>query len=101
MACMMRECFEETSLKIGARDWLPIATINETTDKDDVLSQVEIYAARYNGITTDAIQSDHERIEWFPYSAVPDNAISNLQFLIPMAREHLKGHGSKHIVITY
>jgi len=100
VACMVRECQEETTLVIRDAAWASFAHIKET-QKSDHPWMIEVFAAKYDGPTTDAKQNDHEEIEWFPYQAVPDNAISNLHFLIPLARQKLLGHDSKSILITY
>ena len=100
LECMVRECQEETALVIPENSWQHFATIK---DKDGMSPGVHInvYAAMYHGAITDACKNDHEEIEWFLYQSLPDNVISNLFFLVPMAREKLRGHDAKSIIIQY
>jgi hypothetical protein len=49
----------------------------------------------------DAYKNDYEEIEWLPYQPLPDNALPNVQFLVPLARQKLLGHGSTSVVVTY
>ena len=101
LSCVTRECEEDTALLVPAKDWLHFATINQQDNENDENNQIEVFATIHNGAFSDAVKNDHEEIQWVPCRSIPDNAIENLHFLIPMAREHLKGLVTKTIVITY
>jgi hypothetical protein len=94
------ECQEETILLIPAKEWQPFATIDES-GKSAPGWTIEVFAAKYGGSTSDAQKNDHEKIEWFPHDQLPDNVISNLHFLVPLAHQKLLGHDSKEILIRY
>lgn len=93
--CMVRECTEETCLTIAAEDWAHTATVHEPT------GCVQFYAAVYSGALTDAAQGDNEAVEWCMVDALPDTVIPNLRFLIPAAREKLRGDGFDVLTCTY
>ncbi len=100
--CMVRECHEETSLQLPAAKWVPYATILESYDPDGKSgSQIELFACLHHGDPAEATHNDHEKIEWFPVDSLPENVITNLHYLIPMARTHLQGHESQEITIRY
>ena len=100
LECMVRECQEETTLVIPTKKWQHFATIDESGESGAGWI-IEVFAAKYEGAITDAKKNDHEEIAWFPRNQLPDNVISNLHFLIPMAHQKLSGHNSKEILIKY
>ncbi len=93
--CMVRECEEETALKIPSAKWLQFATMNI---KGNITN---VYATTYKGAMKDARKNHHEEIEWFPYNELPQNVIANIPFFVPMARQQILGHDSVSIEITY
>jgi len=97
---MVRECQEETTLETPAEAWMPVATM---IDEDGVNPgwTITVFVTKYDGTSADAQKNDHEEIEWFPYDQLPDNVISNLHFLIPLAHQKLLGHDSKEVLIRY
>ena len=97
--CMSRECLEETCLDIAVDAWTKFATIKEEEGGRD--KAVDFFAASFSGPLTDARKGDYEEVEWFTHNQLPDNCIQNLYFLIPMARETLRGHSAKKITIEY
>lgn len=100
VACMARECAEETALIIPEENWLECAVITDTTGLNPG-AEIYVFAATYQGPTTDAYKNDYEEIEWFPHQPLPENVLSNVQFLVPLARQKLLGHDSRSVVITY
>lgn len=83
--CICRETKEETTLDIAKQDWVFVGTIRQSQ------GNVSIWTARYIGALTDARKDDQEDIEWFDFNALPENAIDNLQWLIPLCRQKLQG----------
>jgi len=92
--CMARECQEEATLEIPVEEWAECATIKDTNGMNPG-AVIYVFAAQYKGNTSDAVQNDYEEIGWFPYQPLPDNVWHNLPFIIPMARETLRGHTGK------
>ena len=98
--CMTRECTEETALVIPESDWMQFATIKDTNGMNPK-AEIYVYAAIYQGAMADAHKNDYEEIEWFPHQPLPDNALPNVRFLVPMAREKLRGHDLKEVIIRH
>ncbi len=99
--CMARECKEETLLDIPTDKWTHFATIINNGGRSPDLAQIEFYAAIYTGAATDAQKGDYEEVEWIPVNDLPSNCMQNLHFMIPMARETLRGHKAESITIQY
>lgn len=100
LQCVARECLEETCLDIPTDDWRHFATILNNGVFDGHKAQIEFYTATYPGQLSDACRGDYEEVEWFNISDLPDNCLQNLYFMIPLAREALRGHTAT-ITIEY
>jgi len=98
--CMVRECQEETTLEIPAAAWMPVATMIDEDGVNPGLT-IAVFVTKFDGAMANAQKNDHEEIEWFPHNQIPDNVISNLHFLIPLAHQKLLGHDSKEVLIRY
>lgn len=99
--CITRECLEETCLSIPVDDWVQFATIINDGGRSPDLAQIEFFTAIYSSQTSDAKKGDYEEVEWFSVADLPNNCMQNLYFMIPMARETLRGHNSKSITVVY
>ena len=84
-ACIRREVREETRLDIPEESWVYVGTIRQEA------GDVGFFATCYQGNMADAATNDHEKIEWFYIGKLPDNAIRNLHWLIPLSLEKLRG----------
>ena len=93
--CVARETEEETALVIPEKEWVYIGTIEQPQ------GDVGILAAQYAGPESDAKQSAHETIEWFPVDELPANCMKNLPFLIPLALLKLREDYFETFTITY
>lgn len=99
ITCVARECLEETCLNIPVAEWVLCATVEEAHEDGSGIKRVDFFAATYTGDTSDAKRGDYEDIEWFNCdSPLPENAIQNLHFLVPLARETLRGHQATVLV---
>ena len=83
--CIRREVQEETRLDIPEESWAYVGTIHQE------VGDVGVLVTRYHGSMAHAVTNDHEEIEWFDISKLPDNAMSNLHWLIPLSLEKLEG----------
>jgi 8-oxo-dGTP diphosphatase len=82
--CMVREVREETKLETQAKDWHFYAKIQNAE------RFVDFYACIYSGNITDAQTTTDEPVAWFPVSALPENVIFNLRWLIPLAIDSVR-----------
>lgn len=92
--CITRECREESSLLIEPPEWVKFALLEQTE------GNVAVFTARFLGDMSTAVKNDHEDIEWFDVSGLPENVLSNLIWLIPMAKQILNG-GKFTVKISY
>ena len=86
--CIQRETREESNLDIPEAAWLRVGTMRLTS------GNVGVYAARYEGNLSDAVKNHHEEVEWFGIDSLPENAISNLHWLVPLTLKKLEGTDS-------
>jgi 8-oxo-dGTP pyrophosphatase MutT (NUDIX family) len=84
-ACVRREAREETTLDIPESEWVYVGTIVQD------IGNVGILAAAYSGERTDAKKGDYEEVEWFGVRDIPDNALSNVHWLVPLSLDRLNG----------
>jgi len=92
VACVARECREETCLNIPTERWTKCATVHQT-DATGNEKVVDFFATTHEGDLSDAKRGDYEDVEWFNCLApLPNNTLQNLHFLVPLARETLRGH---------
>jgi len=92
---IVRECQEETALYIPESAWKHFGVIQENG------ATIELFTTVYDGPLEAATQTDHEEISWLSCNELPRNVIANLHYLVPMAREILRGHQVKAITIRY
>jgi 8-oxo-dGTP diphosphatase len=78
--CIIRETKEETGLDTNNEDWIHFGQI---INGDKSTSQLFYYI--YPGVTSDATTQEDEEIEWFAVNNLPNNIMSNLSWLIPLA----------------
>ncbi|OGG41785.1 hypothetical protein A2837_01050 [Candidatus Kaiserbacteria bacterium RIFCSPHIGHO2_01_FULL_46_22] len=83
--CIVRETREETDLETISSNWQLFATIAEGD------SEVDFFGLVHFGSKDDIKTVTDEKVSWYPVKAIPENAIMNIHWLIPMAMEKLKG----------
>lgn len=88
-ACIKREVREETALNILKNSFELVGRINENGGQIDVFSTV------YKGEKVDAKRNDKEDVEWCEVNNLPQNVISNLRWLIPLAIDKLNNKTPK------
>src|SRR3989344_6409698 len=82
--CMVREFFEETSIRIEPEAWTHVGELGADGWRMDV------WTHRYDGDPAHAKTVTDEKIEWFDAHRLPENALGNLQWLVPLAIDKLQ-----------
>ena len=88
-ACIAREVFEETSLKTRPEDWTFVGEM-KTADW-----RVDVYTMIHRGDLGDAKTVTDEKIEWNSAKPLPERALSNLRWLVPLSMDKLQ-HNQFH-----
>lgn len=94
-SCIRRETRGETRLDIKEKDWISVGTIYQSA------GNVGVLATRYIGACSDATSADHEKVEWFEIASLPDNVMTNVHWLIPLALEKLQSEELKSFSVYY
>lgn len=92
--CIVREVFEETTLKIPHDSWLHFGAITNV-DK----TQLSLFCCIYQGVPDDAKTNTDEQIAWVDALALPEKMMSNLRWLIPLAIDVLQNKEVKRIQV--
>lgn len=83
--CMAREMKEEAGLSIPEEKWREFAVIYvKPTDVE-----VVFFATEYEGSQDDAVSMTEEQVQWCASGALPPNMISNVAWLVPLAKDVL------------
>lgn len=85
--CIVREVAEETTLITKNDEWIYLGDMGSDS------WQVHVFTCIYKGDFSDAKcgnDSRAEKVEWFSVKELPDRALSNLHWLIPMALDKIK-----------
>lgn len=93
--CIVREVFEETGITSEKKDWYEIGSI------EDPHSFVEVFALRFEGELFSPKVYEKEKIEWFLVTKLPENVLSNLRWLIPLAKEKIAFNKIELIKVRY
>ena len=84
--CVAREFEEETGIIV--KDWLHIGQIDNPENYT-----VEVFTAIWNPKMGHPINKTEETVGWYGSFDLPDNAISNLNWLVPFAKNiHQQGN---------
>lgn len=95
IACASRELKEESNLIIPEQNWKYYAHFHwQSWD-------VPVMAAVYSGKKSEAKSMEDNTVAWHACQPLPENCISNLTWLIPMAKDVLKGVKWKPVVVHY
>lgn len=95
LTCASRELKEESNLIIPEQNWKYYAHLHwQSWD-------VPVLAAVYSGKESDAKSMEDEVVAWHACQPLPKNCISNLTWLIPMAKDALQGAKWKPVVVHY
>lgn len=94
LECIVREVFEETSLKIPHDNWVHFGTI---TNADT--TQLSLFCCIYQGDQNDAKTSTDEEIAWVDTLMLPEKMMGNLSWLIPLAVDVLQNKEVKNILV--
>jgi 8-oxo-dGTP diphosphatase len=92
---IVREIKEETDLTTTPEKWHYVGRHHSPTFDVDTFSYV------YEGKIEDAKSMEAQQIEWFDVSAIPENVIPNLKWLIPMALEKVQDPKFKSYNVEY
>lgn len=82
--CVLRELHEESGLDIPAKAWVYVGEMHA----DSWL--VHVFTAVFDGDPALAQSLTDERVRWVALDALPDDMISNLQWLIPLCLVRLR-----------
>ncbi len=93
--CIVREIREETSLETKKEDW--VYTGNIFTD----VMSVEFFAHIHKGSVDDIKNMTDEPVEWFNVSALPQNTINNIPWLVLISLDKLKHNEFENFSIKY
>ena len=88
--CIKREVREETGLDVPRKDWIECGEVYFSS----VDTSMYVFTTQWLGDEADAVQCDHEEIEWFPYNHLPPNILTNLTWLVPLCREKFVADGT-------
>ncbi len=84
--CIVREVAEECGLNTNKDEWVYLGKIRSPQ------SDVDLYTLVWRDALSNAMTCGDEEIAWFPAHDLPGNAITNLSWLIPLAKDKIK-HG--------
>ena len=93
--CMMREAKEETGLTTTAADWKQFATIS-SPDR-----QVHFFSLVYRGPESDIKTTTDEPVSWYDVRALPQNIVTNISWLVPLAAEKMQNDTLEVVSVTY
>lgn len=94
-ACIVREVEEETTLATSEVDWKFVANLSGHHWSMDV------YALVHKGSENDITTCTDERVEWFDVVDLPENILSNLSWLVPLAIDKMKDNTLEPINARY
>lgn len=84
ITCIVREVGEETGLITSADQWIHLGEMGSDAWRMYVFTLV------YDGDIGDAKSADKEKVEWFNSNALPQNILSNLSWLVPLAIDRIR-----------
>lgn len=93
--CTAREIQEECGIDIASEHWRHLGLMHSNEWSVDIL------AAIHTGPESDAESLEAQQVEWFDVHALPETAISNLTWLIPLCIDALKKGDVKFVDAAY
>ena len=93
IACIVREAREETGLSTKEDQWVFLGTIHES----DVI--VDFYAMLHAGTPEEVRTCTDELVEWYDALHLPEEALSNILWLVAYARDRLL-HSTTHTFLV-
>ncbi len=95
MSCIVREVGEETSLSTSAEEWHYLGDLHGKEWRVAVLALI------WHGPLTTVQSLEAEPVAWHTISQLPDNAISNLSWLIPFALDKIRNKQVERFKVGY
>lgn len=95
ISSIVREVFEETGLQTKKEEWIYIGEIKSDT------YAVDVYTLIYKGEFNDASSTTDEEVNWFEVNKIPENAIHNLCWLVPLAIDKIKNSEFRNFSVYY
>jgi len=92
---MIREAKEESNIDTEYWSWLHVG------DMSGIDWKVIIYVTRHQGEEYDAESLTDEEIGWFDIKDLPNEALYNLDWLVPLALDKIKSRSLLSIDIKY
>lgn len=78
---ILRELREEAGIEIG--EWFSVLVLEE---KDGI---VDVFASVLTGNSGEVKSITDEKVEWFEVLSLPENCMSNLSWMVPLAKNKL------------
>lgn len=85
MSAAIRECYEETGIRVLTKDLELKAIIEEfsdTDDKKDRYCHVIFEAKRWHGEAINREVNKHSDLNWFPVNSLPDQTVNYIKQVI-------------------
>ena len=95
LACIVREVQEETGLVTNPDQWIFLGEMGSDA------WHMDVFTLMYSGDMGDAKSADKERVEWFDTRALPQNIISNLSWLVPLALDRIRNREFQDFSVKY
>lgn len=95
IACIARETREESGVVIGEAHWMHVAVLGG----DDW--NMDVYAAVHTGGEGELATLTDETVQWFPVSNLPETALSNVPWLVHLAKDKLQNKKFGECVVRY
>lgn len=97
--CIGRETREEACLSIKPASWVPIGTIKHQRESQKK-GEVAVFATQFTGDRRRARKGDHERVGWCKIDTLPNNVLSNVLWLVLIARDKLLNSDTSFVSVT-
>ena len=95
VACMMREAKEEANITSKKGDWHHFAVMEGPS------WSVEFFSLVFSGKESDIKTTTDEKVSWYNARALPDNALMNVFWLVPLAIDKLQGDEFDSVKVHY
>ena len=82
--CMVREASEECGLESVSENWTHVGSM------EGALWSVDVYALVYRGARNSLRTTTDEEVTWYSVAALPEDALSNVPWLIHLAIDKLR-----------
>lgn len=93
--CVSREVFEETGLKTAISDWHQFCVMDMGGAK------IEFFAHRHLGSPELVHTTTDEEVGWYSVSNLPEQALQNIHWLVPLGLEKLTDDTLEYAHVTY